>query len=103
MSASVYRISNLLAQMLADVPVETNLGLLHLQIALLSGRFLAARGAIFPALDALGLEKGATHRAHAALCYGRWNTDNPLQRWQQTIIKEGHFKPNAYEGIRPVA
>ncbi len=103
MSASVYRLSDLLAQMLADVPVETNLGLLHLQVALLSGRFLAARGAIFPALDALGLEKGATHRAHAALCYGRWNTDNLLQRWQQTIIKEGHFKPSAYEGIQPVA
>ena len=64
MSESVYRISDLLAQTLADVPVGTNLGLLHLQVALLSGRFLAARGAVLPALDALGLDKSAAHRAH---------------------------------------
>ena len=58
---------------------------------------------MLPALDALQLDKGAAHRAHAALCYGRWNADNLLDRWQQTVAKEGHFQPNAYEGIRPVA
>ena len=103
MSESVYRISDLLAQTLADVPVGTNLGLLHLQVALLSGRFLAARGAVLPALDALALDKSAAHRAHAALCYGRWNQANLLDRWMQTVAKEGRFAPNAYEGIRPVA
>ena len=103
MSESVYRISDLLTQTLADVPVGTNLGLLHLQLALLSGRFLAARGAVFPALDALGLDKSAVHRANAALCGGRWSADNLLDRWLQTVAAEGHFKPNAYEGIRPVA
>lgn len=71
MSQSVYRISDLLTQILTDVPVGTNLGLLHLQVALLSGRFLAARGAVLPALDALQLDKSAAHRAHAALCSGR--------------------------------
>ena len=39
----------------------------------------------------------------AALCSGRWNQGNLLDRWQQTVIKEGRFAPNAYEGIRPVA
>ena len=103
MSYSVYRISDLLTQLLTDVPVGTNLGLLHLQVALLSGRFLAARGAVLPALDALALDKSAAHRAHAALCGGRWNTDNLLDRWMQTVAEEGRFVPNAYEGIRPVA
>ena len=42
MSSLVYRICTLLTQVLADVPVGTNLGLLHLLIALMSGRFLAS-------------------------------------------------------------
>jgi len=55
MSALVYRICALLAPVLACVPLGTNLGLLHLIFALISGRFLAARGAVFPALASLGL------------------------------------------------
>ena len=103
MSEIVYRISGLLTQVLHDVPVGTNPGLLPLQVALLSGPFLAARGAVFPALNALGLAADASHRASAALCYGRWKTANLFTRWQQTVTKEGRFKPNPYEGIRPVA
>ena len=103
MSDLVYRISDLLAQTLADVPVGTNLGLLHLQVALLSGHFLAARGAVFPALDGLGLAADAIHRASAALRTGGWSADNLMERWQKTVTKEGQFTPNAYEGIRPVA
>jgi hypothetical protein len=55
MPDGVYRICDLLDQMLADVPVGTNLGLFHLFWALLSGHFLNARGAVFAALDALSL------------------------------------------------
>jgi hypothetical protein len=50
MSSLVYRICRLLSLVLAHVPVGTNLGLLHLMLALLTGRFLEARGAVFPAL-----------------------------------------------------
>src|SRR5438132_7284455 len=50
MSTIVYRISVLLGAILVDVPVGTNLGLFWLLWALLSGRFLLSRGAIFPAL-----------------------------------------------------
>ena len=50
MSTIVYRISVLLSAILADVPVGTNLGLFWLLWALISGRFLLSRGAVFPAL-----------------------------------------------------
>ena len=50
MSTIVYRISCLLGAILTDVPVGTNLGLFWLLWALLSGRFLLSRGAVFPAL-----------------------------------------------------
>jgi len=44
MSALVYRIIALLKQILKEVPVGANLGLLHLFFALVSGRFLPSRG-----------------------------------------------------------
>ena len=50
MSTIVYRISVLLSAILADVPVGTNLGLFWLLWALISGRFLLSRGAVFPRL-----------------------------------------------------
>ena len=103
MSDLVYRISDLLTQLLADVPVGTNLGLFHLQFALLSGRFLPARGAVFAALDSLGLPPDAVHRASAALREGKWTLQNLLDRWRNIVASEGKFTPHEYEGVRPVA
>jgi hypothetical protein len=103
MSALVYRICALLSLVLARIPVGTNLGLLHLIFALISGRFLASRGAVFPALADLGLPDAAVRRAVAALCYGRWHTTDLLACWQRVVAQEGRFVPCAYEDIRPVA
>ena len=103
MPTIVYRICALLTQLLADVPLGTNLGLLHLLVALLSGRFLSARGALFPALDSLGLTPDAVRRASAALRAGRWRTTDLLARWQQIVTQEGRFTPCEYDGVRPVA
>jgi hypothetical protein len=102
MSAIVYRICALLGQVLCDVPVGTNLGLFSVLFALLSGRFLAARGAVFPALSDLGLEKEAVCRAVAALAYGRFQTALLLFAWQQVVVREGIWQEHRYEGIRPV-
>ena len=103
MPALVYRICALLSQVLTHVPVGTNLGLLHLLLSLLSGRFLAARGAVFPALDGLGLTPEEVRRSEAALCYGRWQTTDLLGGWQRAVAQEGQFVPCEYEGVRPVA
>ena len=103
MSPLVYRIAALLTQLLAGVPVGTNLGLFHLLFALLSGRFLPSRGAVFPALDALGLAPDAVRRAEAALRDGSWQTQNLLDLWRKLVVQEGGFTPPEYEGVRPVA
>lgn len=103
MSVLVYRILALLAQVLVCVPLGTNLGLCHLLFALVSGRFLWARGAVSPALAELGLPAEAVRRAAAALCYGRWQTADLLAHWQRVVAQEGRFVPCAYEGVRPVA
>ena len=67
MSPIVYRISLLLDVIIADVPVGTNLGLFWLLWALISGRFLLSRGAVFPALADGGLPAAARRRSGAAL------------------------------------
>lgn len=103
MSATVYRIYALLCQVLARVPVGTNLGLLHLLVALLSGRFLSARGAVFPALASLQMPNAAVRRSEAALCYGRWQVADLLVCWQRVVKEEGQFVPACIENICPVA
>ncbi len=103
MSTIVYRISVLLGAILADVPVGTNLGLFWLLWALISGRFLLSRGAVFPALADGGLPADAVRRSGAALAYGRWAIETLVQAWQQVVLQEDRWHAHSYEGFRPVA
>ncbi len=59
MPKAVSRMLMLLCTLVAPLPVGTNLGLLHLLWMLVSGRLLAARGAVIPGLDACGLSRQA--------------------------------------------
>jgi hypothetical protein len=103
MSSIVYRIATLLEKTLKNVPIGTNLALWHLCWTILTGRLLPSRGALFPALQDLGLDKEAVRRADAALCYGRFDIDSLLKSWQETVLAEGHFRPHVYEGVKPVS
>ena len=102
MSPIVYRINTLLCLLLRRVPLGTNLALMHLFWALLSGRFLASRGAVFPALAALGLPDDAVRRAGAALHYGCFDVCDLIQDWHKTVLQESHFRPHVHGGLRPV-
>jgi hypothetical protein len=103
MSDICYEISGLLCQILADVPVGTNLGVFYLFWALLTGRLLLNRGAVFPSLDGLGLPADAVRRSVAALAYGRWKIADFLTHWHASVLEQGRFHAHSYEGIRPVA
>lgn len=103
MSTIVYRMSVLLDRILATVPVGTNLGLFWLLWALVSGRFLLSRGAVFPALADRGLPADAVRRSGAALAYGRWAIQTLVGAWQQVVQQEGRWHAHVYEGCRPVA
>ena len=103
MSTIVYSISVLLGVILIDVPVGTNLGLFWLLWALISGRFLLSRGAVFPALADGGLPADAVRRSGAALAYGRWALQPLVRAWHQGVQQEGRWQAHCYEGFRPVA
>jgi hypothetical protein len=92
MSTIVDRISVLLGVLLAEVPVGTNLGLFWLLWALISGRFLLSRGAVFPALADGGLPAEAVRRSGAALAYGRWAIQALIQAWHQVVQQEGYWQ-----------
>jgi len=79
------------------------LGLFHLFWALLSGRFLLSRGAVFPALADLGLPDDAVRRSEAALATGRWKIERLLNAWCQAAGEQSRFLAHCYEGIKPVA
>jgi hypothetical protein len=103
MSTIVYRISVLLSAILVNVPVGTNLGLFWLLWALISGRFLLSRGAVFPALADGGLSADAVRRSGAALASGRWTIETLVRVWHHVVQQEGRWHAHCHEGFRPVA
>jgi hypothetical protein len=103
MSPLLYGLCARLFQILAPVGVGTNLGLYALFFALLSGRFLNSRGALFPALWDCGLSQDAVRRSSAALTYGRWCLADLLAAWRQCVGAEERFRRHRYEGYQPVA
>ena len=103
MSTIVSRIAVLWGVILAEVPVGTNLGLLWLLWALIAGRFLLSRGAVFPALAALGLPADAVRRSGAALAYGHWGIETLGKAWYRVVHQEDQWHAHGYEGCRPVA
>ena len=103
MSTLSYEIVTLLCQVLSSVPIGTNRGLFALLWALMSGRFLSSRGAVFPALAALGLTDAEVRRSEAALCYGSMRTSDLVSNWRRVVQEQGRWRAHRYEGIRPIA
>ena len=55
-----------------NLPVGTNLALLHFFWMLVTGALFPTRGAIIPALKSIGLSDAATRRAWVAFRKGAW-------------------------------
>ena len=103
MQEAVYRVLTLVSAVVVDVPIGTNLGLLHLFWMLLSGKALLTRGAIIPGLSAVGLSEGAVRRAWAALGRGSWTSHRLLTAWARVVEAEGVWQAHLHGGDHPVA
>ena len=103
MHEAVYRVLTLVSAMVVDVPIGTNLGLLHLFWMVLCGKLLLTRGAIFPGLSAVGLSEGAVRRAWVALGRGSWTSDRLVKSWARVVEAEGFWQPHLHGGYHPVA
>ncbi len=93
---------NILVALTRDLPVGTNLALLHFLWMLVSGALLPQRGALFPALQATGLSEQATRRAWAAFRRGAWQTAVILRLWQEQIEGLPGWQVHRHEGYRAI-
>src|SRR5215207_10932478 len=103
MHEAVYRVLRLVSALVVEVPIGTNLGLVHLFWMLLGGKLLLSRGAIFPGLSAVGLSEGAVRRAWIALGRGSWTSHRLVKAWARVVEAEGVWQPHRHGGYHPVA
>jgi len=85
-----------------DLPVGTNLALLHFMWMLVSGALLPNRGAIFPALKSIGLSDTATRRAWVAFRKGVWQMPAMLVLWREHVKQMPGWQEHRYEGYLPI-
>lgn len=98
MSETVSRTMNALCTLTEPLVIGTNLGLLHLLWALVSGALLPSRGALFPALQAVGLRPAAVRRAWAAMRFGSWQIADLLTTWEQHVEAGQQWQQQQYDG-----
>lgn len=93
---------NVLVALTEGLPVGTNLALLHFLWMLVSGALLPQRGAIFPALQSMGLSAQATRRAWVAFRCGAWQTAVILRLWQAQIEGLPGWQVARHAGYRAI-
>jgi len=91
-----------LSQLTENLPVGTNLGLLHFLWMLVSGALLASRGALFPALKSTGLSDGETRRAWGAFRSGQWSIRELVRVWRTYVKEQNEWVVHRIEGYVPV-
>jgi hypothetical protein len=92
-----------LEHIVKPVPIGTNLALMHLLWAMLSGAFLRSRGAVFSALQMSGFTAPQIRRSAQALRCGAWGIAELVQRWRHYVLSQGEWQPCCYEGYSPLA
>jgi len=103
MNTASIRTLHVLEQIVKSVPVGTNLALLQLIWAMISGTFLPARGAVHTALSLSGFSKAEIQRSWTALRHGVWRIEELLACFHEEVKQEGSWQANRYEGYRPLA
>ena len=93
---------NVLKRLTQALPVGTNLALSHFLWMMVGGALLSSRGALFPALKAIGLSDEVTRRAWVAFRKGVWQMPVILVLWREQIQRHPDWKPHRYEGYVPV-
>jgi len=94
---------SVLIEIVADLPIGTNLAMLHFMWMLVSGALLPHRGALFPALQSTGIGEPAVRRAWAAFRGGMWQISELMVAWEQYMQEQQRWQPRRYEGYYALA
>jgi hypothetical protein len=98
MSIAVSQTMQALCAVTQSLPIGTNLALLHFLWMQLSGALLPSRGALFPALQAIGLLPAAVRRAWAAFHSGAWQIAELLAAWEHYVLEQEQWQAHQYDG-----
>lgn len=91
-----------LSAVLISLPIGTNLALLHFMWMLISGALLPHRGAVFPALQSIGLPIAAIRRSWTAMRKGHWQIATLVDSWRKYVRAQPEWRERRYEGYLPV-
>ncbi|MCL5997664.1 MAG: hypothetical protein M1546_16645 [Chloroflexi bacterium] len=91
---------SVLIAIVIELPIGTNLGLLHVLWALVSGQLLVTRGALIPALANSGLSEAEVMRAWSAFAKGSWDMHRLVTTWAEQVRQDGHWERSQYGGYR---
>ena len=103
MSTAPEKTIHVLEQVVKGLTVGTNLALLYLLWALITGSFLGSRGAIFPALQRCGFSVAESRRSWQAMAEGTWGIGQLVKNWRSYVMAQGRWQANSYEGYRVLA
>jgi hypothetical protein len=103
MSTAISETMRALCAVTVSLPIGTNLALLHFLWMQLSGALLPSRGALFPALQAIGLSPAAVRRAWAAFHAGAWQIAELLPAWEAYVLEQQQWQVHQYDGYYPKA
>jgi hypothetical protein len=103
MTTASQRTVQVLEQIVKSVPIGTNLALLQLMWAMISGAFLTSRGAIHAALVGSRFNPPETRRSWRALRAGQWHIHELLSRFRAIVETDGQWKASDCDGLKPVA
>jgi hypothetical protein len=92
MSTAISETMRALCAVTESLPIGTNLALLHFLWMQLSGALLPSRGALFPALQAMGLSPAAVRRAWAAFHAGAWQIAELLPAWEEYVLEQQQWQ-----------
>ncbi len=98
---AVTTIMDALIYVTEPLPVGTNLGMLHILWAIISGKLLPNRGGLYPALQDCNLDPAEINRAWVAFRHGVWRMPEMLSLWQEYVQNDGRWQTRIYEGLRP--
>lgn len=95
---TIDRTTQALAAVVENLPIGTNQALYQFLWMLVSGKLLSSRGALFPALQAIGLKDAEVRRTWAAFRYGAWAIGPLLRTWQGYVEGQGQWQAHQYAG-----
>lgn len=78
----------ILIEIVADLPIGTNLAMLHFMWMLVTGSLLAHRGAVFPALQSTGIGEVAVRRSWRAFHRGMWQIGELMIAWNDYMREQ---------------